>query len=274
MKASIKFLYMLLLLGVTHAHAQELSCRITDSGGEPVAYANIYAPQKGSGAVSDARGQFTLNIGNMDTLVFSCIGYEEKIMLAGELRNAPGGCRVVLEATAYVFPSVEVKTTRYRNRKTGLDMRSEAVQIWLTGDDEQLGREIGTVMANTAPCFIDRVGFNLIEVSFDSLFYEVNIYALDGGNPGHYLNRNRIFGWISRENAHKSIEIDVSEQRIFVEGDFFVSVEAIRVASGAQRYAITFPGSLFGKKSLQKSPDGRWTQETTVSIYAKMKCVK
>ncbi len=265
---------MLLLLSLTYAHAQELTCRITDSGGEPVAFVNIYAPQKGAGAISDAKGLFTLEIGNMDTLVFSCIGYEEKIMLAGELRNAPGGCRIVLESTSYVFPAVEVKATRYRNRKTGLDTRSEAVQIWFTGYGGQLGKEIGTVMTNTAPCFIDRVGFNLIEVSFDSLLYEVNIYELDGDKPGRYLNRERIFGWISRSDARKSIEIDVSEQRIFVEGDFLVSVEAIRVASGDQRYAVIFPGSLFGKKSLQKSPDGRWTQETTVSIYAKVKCVK
>lgn len=263
-----------LLCGPISAQAQPLSCSIASSAGEPIAYVNVYAPQKDAGAISDDKGRFTLDVGDSDTLVFSCIGFEEKKITAGTLRNPTAGCRVVLEEKHYEFPVVEVKATRYRKRKAGLDTRSDAVQIWFIGDDEQLGKEIGTVMSNSEPCFIEQVGFNLISVNFDSLLYEINIYEMTDNKPGRSLNRERIFGWVSRSDARKSIEIDLSAQHIYVEGDFFVSVEAVHIASDQKRYALTFPGALFSKKSLLKDVDGRWKPEITVSIYAKMKCVR
>jgi hypothetical protein len=271
---AIAFLQLLMLPALSPVGAQPLSCSIADSAGEPIAYVNVYAPQKDAGAISDDKGRFTLDVGDSDTLMFSCIGYEEKKITAGALRNPTAGCRVVLEEKHYEFPVVEVKATRYRKRKAGLETRSDAVQIWFIGDNEQLGKEIGTVMSNSEPCFIEQVGFNLISVNFDSLLYEINIYELADNKPGRSLNRERIFGWVSRSDARKSIEIDLSAQHIYVEGDFFVSVEAVHIASEYKKYALTFPGALFSKKSLLKGVDGRWKPETTVSIFAKMKCVR
>jgi hypothetical protein len=85
---------------------------ITDLGKkQPIEHVNIYAPQNEVGAVSDAAGNFVLNLPKLpDTLVISCIGFAT---IKWPLRSAPAApLAIVLHPQSDLLPEVSVSALK------------------------------------------------------------------------------------------------------------------------------------------------------------------
>lgn len=93
------FLVCLLLChGVSWAQNNRVTGKVTDQGNSALPGVNVLVSGTSSGAVTDADGNYTINVGNGVSLVFSFIGYESQtvsvdnrsvinIKLVEELRN-------------------------------------------------------------------------------------------------------------------------------------------------------------------------------------------
>ncbi|MDR0961749.1 MAG: TonB-dependent receptor family protein [Mediterranea sp.] len=109
------FLQLLLLFGATtHIYARQLSGKVVNSTGQPVAYANVVLLTTDSvfitGAVSNDDGEFALELTpNASLLKVSYIGYREKVLPIPTTDTHMGS--IVLDDDALVLQEVVVKAS-------------------------------------------------------------------------------------------------------------------------------------------------------------------
>jgi len=205
----MKFLILITsFLIVSQAQAQQkVTGQVTDTSNRPLAYVNIGIEERGVGTVSNAQGYFELSIPesmSQDTLCFSHIGYKTQCLLI-----APS-MQVVLDETSKILESVNVEGKAFREKEIGNRSKSGFLISGFSHGD--LGGEVGSKFNIKHLSFIERFGFHIDYMSFDSVRLRLNIYAADHNRVDEKLTTSQVFT-IYESGAHEielvnSIEID------------------------------------------------------------------
>jgi len=265
MKATTIILFLLcsnvLLFG------QTISGTVFEKDSEiPVEYVNIGIVGKNIGTVSDQNGRYTLQIApeyHNDTLRFSCIGYHSHSIKVSDFVNQNNG-NVNLEKREYELAEVVIRPRKIKQKTLGVTTISKLTQGCFL--DSINGREVGIVMKNKNKVFLKEVNLNIVDCTYDSIFYRINIYKAHNDKQFENILTNPIYVSSSKEEVKNKITIDLRHLYLEFDGDFLVTFEAVKNL-GAGR--LCFPVSLFDKTYLRRASQGIWeTQSAGISISA------
>ena len=230
--------------------------------GEPIPYVNIGIMEARIGTVSNAKGVFSLIVENPSkyedkNLLISCLGYEPKEIPVNALAKVFDGFpRILLEPKVYELDEITVSNLDgdFINQRLGYRNSGEQIFGYWIGDTG-LGAELATrIIARKGKRKIKTLEFEVWHITADSVQVRVNIYASNnkkGGIPGENLNTSKknILYTITKDT--KIGRVDLSDYNIFVENDFFVSLELLGMFGGDE-IELILAGTLSRPGSFRK----------------------
>ena len=238
MKSKTIFFLTALLLQTTIFAQVSYSGTINDiENQQSLPYVNIGILNKGIGTVTDELGRFSLNIWGdnikpTDTLQISSLGYRTIKMTVEEIDLPSSNDKVI-----YMEPFVEelneviisnkgyvpiIESVGYRNQG------EDNYGYWK--DNIALGGELATkIKVNKKRRRLETFEFEIAKNSADSLLIRVNFYDNNWqlGIPKSNLNTSKKSILYKLKKDEIVVRIDVSPYDIYVEDDFYVSLELV-----------------------------------------------
>lgn len=229
LKASLA---LLLICTLVRVQGQTISGQVVDhSTGEPIAYVNIGIVGAGVGTVSDHQGFFHLRIDDMPDeaiLRYSMLGYQTVDQEVRQFRNAgPLSDQIIrLMPVALELPQVTVNPKDYKAIRAGNELTKPNLNAGFFYND--LGNELGTMVEiKSRPAFVDQVNLHLAYCLYDTIFYRLNIYRTESGQPVERIYSSPLI-IDYRGHQGEDVYVDLQDAQILVEDDFLVSLELIR----------------------------------------------
>ncbi|MCL2098167.1 MAG: carboxypeptidase-like regulatory domain-containing protein [Bacteroidales bacterium] len=219
-----------------------------------IEYVNIGIVGRNIGTVSDKNGQFNLLVESQylnDSLLFSCIGYESfSVKISDITENAI----IRLKEKSFLLNEVVVKPSKFKEKRLGINTKSGFMSTGF--QDNNLGYECGLLMKNKKRAVIKSVNVNISSCTYDTLFYRLNIYEVKENDSFKNILTEPIYVTASKEDVlNGSLQIDLTEQNIVVNGNFLVTLEHVRDLG---RGGLWFPASLKQKTYYRKTSQGKW----------------
>ncbi len=240
MKSWFWVVFAIILIHLSGFGQQDYKGKVIDAQtGKPIPFVNIGILEKGIGTVSDEEGKFHLylepnSVAQSVELLFSSLGYKTlQIPLSSiplvyneypKFSMQPG----VLELEEVV---VSNKGERFIKDFIGYkNFGEQTFGYWK--DNIALGAEIATkIMAKSGLRRLERFQFEVFHNPSDSLLLRVNIYEDDGilGRPGANLNKSGKNILVTVKATDKIIWVNLQPFDIYVNDDFIVSLELLKV---------------------------------------------
>jgi hypothetical protein len=212
------------------AMAQPISGTITNADSNaPLPFVNIGVVGKSLGTVSSEQGTYQMPFREAlanDTVRVSSVGYQTRLLTLRALLAAPN---VALAPESVNLQEVQVqgKSLFKRNVTLGTIGNSEGSTLNLNTKD--LGAEMGTVISlKRKPTRLLTANFNVAYNKLGPVTLRVNLYRLDKkGFPTEtkLLNHDLL---ITSEVTKGTISVDLAQERLVVDEDFFLAVEWIK----------------------------------------------
>ena len=223
------FWIFILLIKVNHAVSQTVNRTILDKQtNSPLPYATIKILHAPGGTISSNKGEFHLTIADRDSILFSCVGYYQKILVGKEI-----GTEIYLEPKIKILEAVTLKDKK-RIRTIVLGNTDKNIK-W----DENWG-----LSKEGKDEFAQK-----IELPDSLLFYKVkkiyipvkkivcwgplllHIYAADtvSENPGEELLTKPLY--ISKKDVyHSKAAIDISSENLYLyhSKSFFAGISSLQ----------------------------------------------
>jgi hypothetical protein len=265
------FLFILLLFSSCFSFAQlNFTGRIVDAKTqEPLPYVNIGIVNKGFGTVTDETGRFYLVIDtarftNEDIVQISSLGYENIRIPVGQITvGAKEFPEILMQPSDIILDEVILSSDALVPITEFLGYRNYGERnfgYW--NKNVALGGELATkVNARQGKRQLNSLEFEVWENPSDSVLIRVNIYDLGGGllgAPGSNLNKSQKNILHTLPNGKNDIKIDLNPYELYVDNDFFVSLELLQVY-GDGELGLVLPASGREGSSFRKyASQGEW----------------
>ncbi len=274
-------LLMMLSLFATGIAAQEIyKGKVIDAvTNEPIPYVNIGIVDKGIGTVSDEDGFFRLfidrtEIGDEELIHFSSLGYQTlNISVANAAYILKESPNIQMRPADILLNEVVVSNGSLVPVADYIGYRNNGQKIFgYWKENMALGAELSTkIRAGKGRRQLNNLEFEVWENKSDSLLLRINIYDNDGvlGRPKTNLNTSQknILYTLKRENT--LVKIDLTPYDIEVEGDFYVSLELLKLY-GDQELALVLAASDSDEGSYRKyASQDKWHKisDTNMAYY-------
>jgi len=207
--------------------------------GEPIPYVNIGIVEKRIGTVSDEEGLFHLylkenTIGATAKVLFSALGYASLNVPLVNMplsNNEPPIFKMTPKTLALNEVVVSNKNGTFISDAIGYkNYGSQSFGYWK--DNIALGGELATkINAKDGLRRLEKFQFEVFDNPSDSLLLRVNIYDDDGslGRPKTRLNKSGNNILVTVKNTDKIVWVDLKPFDIYVQNDFIVSLELLKV---------------------------------------------
>ena len=220
----------------------------------PVEYVNIGISGKNIGTVSDKNGQFNLLVESQylnDSLLFSRIGYESYSVKISDIKEND---IIPLKEKPFILNEMVIMPRIVKEQVFGITAKSG---IGVTGfGNNNLGYECGLLLKNKKRAEIKSVKVTISSCEYDTIFYRLNIYEVKEKRNFENILTEPIYVIASKEDVlNGSLQVDLMEQNIVVNGNFLVTLEHIRDLGNG---GIWFPASLKQKTYYRKTSQGKW----------------
>ena len=204
-----------------------------------IPYVNIGIVEKGIGTVSDEEGLFHLYFEKDEVepnaiILFSALGYAPLNIPVAEMPliyNEYPVFKMTPERVALNEVVVSNKGGRFITDFVGYKNYGErAFGYWK--DKIALGGELATrIVVKSGLRRLDRFQFEVFQNPSDSLLLRVNIYEDDGpiGSPKTNLNKSGKSILVTLKRTDKIVWVDLRPYDIYVQNDFMVSLELLKV---------------------------------------------
>lgn len=251
MRFLFSFFTVALLMQGYVAQAQQLQGRVVDSKtAKGLPYVNIGVLHRGIGTVADIDGNYTLNLTGIlatDTVKYSCIGYAEQIITVDKLQLAKGA--ITLSPKAVSIGEVIIKPKKIKKLEVGIKTDNNNITGGFMSND--LGSELATVFTYTKgkPAQLKKVYFSLVESTYDTLLFRLNVYDFKKGVFGDNLLLKPVYIRTTKNNG--IIEVDLSSLDILFNGSIAVSIEWMKdLGPGNLFFSCRFfKGQSFARKT-------------------------
>lgn len=231
---------------------------------QPIEFANIGIVGKNVGTVTDLNGKFNLLVDSEhdnDSMLFSIIGYEPLSIKIADLRKHTAN-EILLEGKTYALAEVIIKPKIFKQRTLGVTTKFKRIAAGFK--DNKLGYELGILMSVKKSAFIKEVKVNISTCSYDTIFYRLNIYKVQGKMDFENILREPIYFEIPTKSMGNEVRVDLQSRNTIVKGNFLVTLEHIKDLGNGHLY---FCAGLTDKTYYRKTSQGKWeTAPVGVSI--------
>lgn len=238
-----------------------------------VGYVNIGIVGKNTGTVTDDSGRFILGFAELeadDSLRFSMIGYESKIVTAGTFLEDPSG-KVFLKPRIYELPELRIVSPRGREIILGTPVLSNALRSGFS--DNTLGSELGIKINVKKKIRVRDISLNVGICTYDSVTYRLNVYRLNEQEEWENKLIKPVYLSFSGKNIKEPVTLDLSQHYIYLEGQTIISLELFKDLGEGKLLFLTqfFTGTTYHRKS----KEAIWTQSPgQIGIYLKGQAVR
>lgn len=193
--------------------------------GKSVPYVNVGVLGQNLGTVSDRNGNFSIELNKQqmaDTLRFSCIGYQGRVMPLQQFGREKKIIKLKTEQNELQEVIIAVKGLK--SRIIGNRTRSKFISTPFSY--KQLGAEIGVkIPIRNKPTYVDSFNFY---IPYNQLrgkaVFRLNIYSIKDNKPHHNLLKENILVEVSPGQTGK-IVLPLKQYNIILNDDVIVSLE-------------------------------------------------
>ncbi len=198
----------------------------------PLAYVNVGLVSQNLGTVTDEQGVFELEIPDKfgtATMRFSLIGY---VPLEMQIVNFFEDCQqdeciFYLEKINYELKTVTYKAKDVAKKVVGNKLVSSNTKMGF--HDNRKGYEMGMpIEIEERPAYLERLIFYIYDCKYDTIFYRLNVYKMENGQPTENILRKAIYLKYPKSAIKKKLTVHLTPYNIYVEGDFMVSLELVK----------------------------------------------
>lgn len=264
-------LYLLFQSSLSIAQSNLLQGTIQDSQTkEALGYVNIGWVNRQLGTVSDEQGNFELalpeNLPDSALLRFSMIGYEAQEFLWKDLKGQHN-LKVELASVVTKIDEITVVDCSPKTRKQKGNIIKQTPVGWMSFVSKELGTEIATKirLKKKRQTHVKSMSFWIGGHELDSLFFRLNIYAVEGGKPGkNLLTENIFFNFVANGEL---VTIDLEPYHLVYGQDIFVGLEYVRALESADEEGVTFGSNFFGKNSFVRfASQSQWVKTPILNL--------
>jgi hypothetical protein len=251
------FLFLIL---ATVAFSQCISGRVLDrQSSEALAYVNIGVLNGNHGTVSNEEGIFRLDLQGVEEAAkirFSYIGYESVDTLVGPLDSLETRIiNIELEPILLEMDEVLVFPREYKEKIKGNPKPADFIRAGFM--DDSLGYEVGIrIKIRKRPTLIKTLYLHGLIMSYDSVFYRLNVYELEDGIPGKNVLKKPIYISLSKDDITEDISIDLTQHHIVVHDDFAITLEFVK--DQGEGFLTFSAGIMNGITFVRKTSHGKW----------------
>ncbi len=264
MRCTLFFLLFIFKCSLTFSQNSLKGVVLDAESNKPVPYVSIGITDKPNGTVSNAEGEFKIDldtkVNNNDTLKFSSVGYQSKAFLVAELRDKfkGGPLNISLEKAVKELKQVTINAKRVNVKILGYETVSKLLGLGFGSNSigSQAGVRIPIKHPNTN---IENLSFFIIQNSFERLTLRVNIYEMKDGKPGDNILTENIIYKVEHKQTGK-ITIDLSQYNINVDKDVLITLEWIE-AQSATDSTFSVSAVLFGSTYFRQASEYLWKKK-------------
>jgi len=266
MKCSL-FLLLFLCNGSALFAQNRLKGVVIDTeSNKPVPYVSIGIISQVDGTVSNVNGEFEINlyakITDADTMRFSSVGYQSKAFLAGDLKNKfkDGPLSISLKRSVNQLKQVVINSKHATVKILGYETTSKLFGLGFGTNSigSQGGVRLAVKHQNTN---LENLSFFIIQNSFESLTFRVNIYEMKDGKPGNNILNNNIIVKIGDKQSGK-VTVDLSSYNIYVNKDVLITLEWIE-AKPSTNGTLDIAAVVFGSTYFRQASQYLWKKKGT-----------
>ncbi|MDX5437949.1 MAG: carboxypeptidase-like regulatory domain-containing protein [Pontibacter sp.] len=218
----------------------------------PIPFISIGIKGQDVGTVGDENGFFELLVNKEkinDSLVVSSIGYKKQLLLISDLLPETQPNRELL-LKAETVNLQEVRVSGKRLKRDVLGNEATPAGVGMTAFKfSSLGNEIGLLCkVNGKMTYLEEFGVDIFLNDYDTLFFRLNVYALEGGLPKENILREPIYLKFSGVKGKASVNL--IPYNIAVDEDFVVSLEYIKKLQKVNFARKEQSGLYFGAKKI------------------------
>ncbi|EMY82274.1 putative outer membrane protein [Psychroflexus gondwanensis ACAM 44] len=217
-------------------------------------YVNIGIPKTNIGTVSNKDGYFNLrlnkNVKPNDSLQFSFIGYESKLIKISSFSNS----KVKIEMTPHIDQLSEVVLSSKKPKRKILGRNHKGTgtmwyNFYIAGEkqDDRLGKEVGMRFNLKGDYRVNSLNFYIGQNEYNSIKFRLNVYRIENNEPLELLNdKNIIF---DVENIQSDwFKVDLRRYDIYLKeelGSFAVTIQWLESKKKTtQSKFFSIPGSI------------------------------
>lgn len=240
---------------------------INDSETEsPIAYVNIGIVNKNIWTVSDADGNFELEIPlelEKDSIRLSSIGYRPKSMIAKDfitmLKTSP-----VVKLLPDITELNEVVVTSKKLKEKVLGNKTESEKFRGGFRNSTLGYEVGIkIKIKDSPTYIESLHANVTSNTSESMKFRLNFYNIKDGFPNKKIVKENIIFPINVKEGEFTLDLD--KYNIVVDDDFYCTIELIE--DQEQDEEIFFSAGFLGNTmAFRETSQAEWRKTGMVGI--------
>ena len=260
-------LFCLLLLCLPIQAQQLVFGQIHDAEfNTPLPYVNIGIPDQGIGTVSDEEGYYQLEIPDHllnESLLFSMVGFaSEERSIASLEQGQEKLLSLKMQPQVTALTEVVVTDAKWELITIGNNKVSKLITAGFTSNN--LGNEIAQFVRvkKNRPTLLKKFWLSIAENTIQDVILRFNVYTEVEGFPGENILTEPIY--VSLPNAAETIIVDLAPYDIYIEDDFFFSIEWIEDLGSDN---LLFSAGVFGKAVYARSASqSKWVRQKALSI--------
>ncbi|WP_127019847.1 carboxypeptidase-like regulatory domain-containing protein [Flagellimonas beolgyonensis] len=240
---------------------QEIRGTVLDeTTGLPIPFVNIGILAESIGTVSNENGNFHLifekNIPSDAIVQISSIGYSTKKFDLAKLTGS-GFTKIYLQPDITVLNEVVVSSERSSKLERVGYLYDSNLKLGYWKGNGSLGGELVTkIKVNKQPRTLNQFHFLVKGNTSDSLLMRVNVYEGNSMVPEKKLNRSNIFHTIKVKEGEEVV--DLRSHGIFVQDDFMIGLELLKVYGGGEIGLVLAATSTPGTSYRRYASQGEW----------------
>ncbi len=204
-----------------------------------IEFVNIGIVGKNIGTVSNTNGIFKISVDkdmDLDTILFSAIGYEPRLSKIADLRVRRGN-KIYLKKKAYDISEVVIKPRNFTEKTLGvLDTNNKLIAGF---KDNLLGYECGIRVDIKKSAILKQLKINISTCTYDSIFYRLNVYSAEEDMTFTNILKEPIYLKMSKDTLNNELVINLEPYNIVVDGNFLVSLEHVKDLGEGELYFYT-----------------------------------
>lgn len=224
------------LLSVFIANAQTISGRIL-SENQPVSYAKIGVDGEKIGAIADQEGNFSINFDNIDRskmVKIEVAGFEPyKTPVSDFVKSNPQN--IQLKEKVHNISEVKINPKKLVDKNWGVNTKTKSIMYSVSPEkSDNFLHELALAFTTKKRTKLQKINLNIAGMKADrSIVLSFIIYSSKDGMPGAIMNETQISAALTKDKiVDDTFSIDVSGENIWLQGDFFVSMQVMNSFKG------------------------------------------
>lgn len=273
MKKKQLILFTFLYSFIVFSQEKTIKGIVTDSLKNPIQYVNVGVLNKPLGTLTNANGEFILNVDNsmnLDTLKISCLGYKSKEMKVESLINNKSKIQISLANYIENLDEVVITSSKLKMYNEGKEKTKTSASVIFANPNfvnQNLGSEIGRKfsLGTKKPSILTHFKFFIRENNFELVKFRINIYSINNNRPVKKLFGSNIIVDVNTKGKGW-VNVDLTNYDIKTQEDVIVTVEWLEGSKDGNRLNLPIIIPSFGSTHYYKfGSQAKWQKYSNLS---------